>query len=77
MFHLVSNQLSLDIAIQNNGASAIITPLTAVSANISQISISVANADGGGSGVGAFFDYSNFVGGDGSLNISESTSYRR
>ena len=69
---------SFNLAIQNTSTQTIFTPLRIEVAQLTSSSgkVKVTNADNGQTGVGARWDYSNLVGGDGKLSPGELSGAR-
>jgi hypothetical protein len=72
------NQVRADIAIQNISSQPIYGPLTAVFKTLTPgpPTITIPNADGGGTGLGCYYDYSNLLGPDNILSSNETTGYK-
>ena len=70
---------AFDLLVRNSSTEAIFTPLRVQVARLSSASggVTVANADSGGTGAGAAFDFGGLVGGDGTLSPGELTGARR
>jgi hypothetical protein len=72
------NQVRADIGIKNISSQPIYGPLTAVFKTLTPgpPTITIPNADGGGEGLGCYYDYSNLLGGDNVLSPGETTGYK-
>lgn len=74
-FNFVTNQFSFELAITNTFDQPLFAPLIAEFISILPAPpvITIANSDGGGDGVGSYYDYSNQLGGDGKLDPGETS----
>jgi N-acetylneuraminic acid mutarotase len=74
----VLNQVRADIAIKNISAAPIYGPLTAVfkTLNPGPPTITIPNANGGGEGLGCYYDYSALLGPDNVLSPGETSGYK-
>jgi hypothetical protein len=75
---MASGVASFDLLIRNASSATIFTPLRAQVSQLSSASgaVSVANADSGGSGVGALWEYGSNVGADSVLSSGETSGAR-
>jgi FlgD Ig-like domain len=73
-----SNQVRADIAIKNISSAPIYGPLISKFKTLTPgpPTITIPNADGGGNGIGCYYDYSNLLGGDNQLDPGETTGYK-
>ncbi|HEX6183154.1 MAG TPA: hypothetical protein VFZ44_04520 [Pyrinomonadaceae bacterium] len=71
--------VAYDLLLRNASAQTVFTPLAARVSRLVSASggVTVANADNGQTGAGAFFGYDSLVGGDGALSSGETTAPRR
>ncbi len=79
-FNLNTNQFQFEVKLINNSNMILFAPFFVEFETIISIPeghpITVDNADRGGDGVGAVYDYSDFLGGDGQLDPGEMTSFK-
>jgi YD repeat-containing protein len=77
-FDFQNKIFSFDVTLTNVSQTIVFTPIQTVIANLrpGPPTITVVNADGGGSGNGAFFDYTELVGADKLLTGNESSAAR-
>lgn len=78
LYDPVLNQVRADIAIRNISSAPIYGPLTAVFRTLSPgpPTITIPNADGGGEGLGCYYDYSMLLGPDEFLSPGETSGYK-
>ena len=78
LYDPVLNQVRADIGIKNISSDPIYGPLTAVFKTLTPgpPTITIGNADGGGEGLGCYYDYSNLLGGDNILSPGETSGYK-
>jgi FlgD Ig-like domain/FG-GAP repeat len=78
LYDPVLNQVRADIAIKNISGAPIYGPLTAVFKTLTPgpPTITIGNADGGGEGLGCYYDYSDLLGGDNELSPNETSGYK-
>jgi hypothetical protein len=78
LYDPILNQVRADIGIKNISGQPIYGPLTAVFKTLTPgpPTITIGNADGGGEGLGCYYDYSNSLGGDNILSPGETTGYK-
>lgn len=77
-FNPLEKIFSLDVALTNVSSTLIFTPLKVTISNLrpGPPTVTVLNADGGGNGNGAFWDYSAQIGSDAMLAASETSAAR-
>lgn len=75
-----TNQFQFDLRVQNNSGTTIFPPiylkLETLMSDPTGHPITVDNADGGGDGIGAFYDYSDSIGSDNKLIPGEFTEFK-
>ena len=78
LYDPVLNQVRVDIAIKNISGAPIYGPLSAVFKTLTPgpPTITIPNANGGGEGVGCYYDYSNLLGPDNILSPGETSGYK-
>lgn len=78
LYDPVLNQVRADIAIRNISTAPIYGPLTAVFRTLTPgpPTITIPNADGGGGGLGCYYDYSMLLGPDEVLSPGETSGYK-
>jgi FlgD Ig-like domain len=73
-----SNQVRVEIAIKNISSAPIYGPLITKFKTLTPgpPTITIPNADGGGNGIGCYYNYSSLLGGDNQLDPGETTGYK-
>ncbi len=80
-FNFETHQFQFDLAIRNTSAIAVLFPplfveFVEILTEDPGPPVTVANSDGGGTGVGAFYDYSNSLGQDNQLDPNDPTDFK-
>ena len=76
IWNLYTKIFAYDVAIQNIGSEPLYWPIKTVINNIYPTSVTLNNPDGGGNGVGGYWDYSNSAG-EGTLSPGEISEAKR
>ncbi|NUM75189.1 hypothetical protein HUU40_12575, partial [candidate division KSB1 bacterium] len=78
LYDPVLNQVRADIAVRNISSAPIYGPLTAVFRTLTPgpPTITIPNADGGGEGLGCYYDYTMLLGPDEVLSPGETSGYK-
>ncbi len=81
-FNTMTNQFQFEVKIINNSAMTLFAPLFVQFVTIEtdpvdlNPPVTIANSDRGGNAIGAVFDYSDLLGGDGQLDPGEMTTFK-